>query len=137
MGLASMWVSAGMAPPFGSWSLIVAAGVLLGFFNFQIVLFIFARLLGGKGSFGSQAYVQSLFYAPLAIVQQVLAATPVVGHPLFFVLAAFSLVPTTTSLQAAHGYSMARSVITWLLPIVLNVVVVSVVVMVLLSRAAR
>lgn len=137
MGLASIWVAAGTPAPFGSWAVIVPLGVILGFFNFEIVLFIFARLLGGKGTFGTQAYVQSLFYAPLAVIQQVLAVTPLVGRLLFILLAIYSLVPTTTSLKAAHGYSTWRAVTTWLMPILLNVVVVFVVVMVLISNAAR
>jgi hypothetical protein len=93
-------------------------------------------LLGGKGSFGAQAYAQSLFYAPLAVVQQVFAVTPIIGRPLFFLLAVYSLLPTTTSLKAAHGYSTVRAVITWLLPILLNVVVVYVVVMLLIANAS-
>jgi hypothetical protein len=137
MGIASIWVSAGTPPPFSSWIVIAPVGVILGFFNFEIVLFIFARLLGGKGSFGAQAYAQSLFYAPLAVIQQVFAVIPIVGRPLFFLLAVFSLLPTTTSLKAVHGYSTRRAVLTWLMPILLNVVVVYVVVMLLISNAAR
>jgi hypothetical protein len=137
MGIASIWVAAGTRPPFSSWAVITPLGVVLGFLNFEIVLFIFARLLGGKGSFGAQAYVQSLFYAPLAVVQQVLAVTPIVGHLFFILLALYSLVPTTTSLKAAHGYSTWRAVITWLMPILLNVVVVFVIVMLTISNAAR
>ncbi len=131
MGIASIWVAAGVQPPFGSWAVIAPLGVILGFFNFQIVLFIFARLLGGKGSFGAQAYAQSLFYGPLAIVQQVLAVIPGVGRLLFMLLAAYSLVPTTTSLKAAHGYSTWRAVTTWLMPILLNILVVFGIVMML------
>lgn len=137
MGLASVWVAAGSRPPFSSWTVIVPLGVILGFYDFQIVLFIFARLLGGKGSFGAQAYVQSLFYAPLAVIQQVFAVIPVVGRPLFALLALCSLLPTTTSLKAAHGYSTWRAVATWLLPIVLNILVVFVVVTILTARATR
>jgi hypothetical protein len=137
MGIASVWVTSETPPPFTSWTVIAFLGVILGFFNFEIVLFIFARLLGGRGSFGAQAYAQSLFYAPLAVIQQVLAVTPILGRPLFVLLAIYSLVPTTTSLQAAHGYSTWRAVITWLMPIALNVVVVFVVVMLLISNAAR
>ena len=137
MGIASLWVAPGTPPPFSSWTVIAPVGVILGFFDFEIVLFIFARLLGGKGSFGAQAYAQSLFYAPLAVIQQVFAVTPVVGRPLFFLLAAYSLLPTTTSLKAVHGYSTWRAVLTWLLPILLNVVVVYMIVMLLISNAAR
>jgi hypothetical protein len=113
-----------------------APGVVYGFYSFQIVLFLFARLLGGKGSFGTRSYVQSLFYGPLALAQQVAATVPEVGGFLFAPVAAGSLIPTTTSLKAAHGCSGTRAVLTWVIPIVLNVVVV-VGVVVLLSRGHR
>ncbi len=136
MGLASVWVKRGTTAPVGSWALVVPLGVVYGFYTFQIVLFLFARLLGGKGSFGAQSYLQSLFYGPLAVVQQVAAAIPDVDRLLFALVAAGSLIPTTTSLKAAHGYSSVRAVLTWVLPILLNVVIV-VGVVVLLSRAHR
>jgi len=117
MGLASIWVRSGTSPPIGSWAAIVPLGVIVGFYDFEIVLFIVARLLGGKGSFGTQAYVQSLFYAPLAILQQVVVVTPTLARPLFALLAVCSLIPTTTSLKAAHGYSMLRAVLTWRPPL--------------------
>ncbi len=135
MGLASVWVPKGTVAPVASWPVLVPFGVVYGFYTFQIVLFLFARLLGGKGSFGAQSYAQSLFYAPLAIVQQSAAVTPVAGRVLFFILALWSLVPTTTSLKAAHGYSTGRAVLTWILPVILNVAVV-IVVVAIRSRAA-
>jgi hypothetical protein len=134
MGLASIWLKSGTPPPFASWAFIVPCGVILGFYDFEIVLFIVARLLGGKGSFGTRAYAQSLFYAPLAIVQQVLVITPVFARPLFALAAVCSLIPTTTSLKAAHGYSTLCAVLTWAAPIVLNVLAVMAVIMVV-SRA--
>jgi hypothetical protein len=134
MGLASIWVKSGTPPPLASWAFLVPCGVIVGFYDFEIVLFIVARLLGGKGSFGTQAYAQSLFYAPLAIVQQAFVAAPVLAHPLFALAAVCSLIPTTTSLKAVHGYSMTRTVLTWAAPIVLNVLAV-VVVIVVVSRA--
>ena len=136
MGLASAWVEKGTQPPFGSWSIIVFLGVIAGFYDFEIILFIFAWLLRGKGSFGTQAYVQSLFYAPLAVVQQIFAVIPGIGFILFIIVAAWSLVPTTTSLKAAHGYSTLKAILTWLLPVVLNIVVVYVVVQILSAKAA-
>jgi hypothetical protein len=136
MGLASFWVKSGTPAPVGSWVVVVPLGVVYGFYSFQIVLFLFARLLGGKGSFGTQSYVQSLFYGPLALVQQVAAAIPDVGRLLFALVAASSLIPTTTSLKAAHGYSSVRAVLTWVIPIILNVVVI-IGVVILVSRARR
>jgi hypothetical protein len=136
MGLASVWVKSGTPAPFATWAVVVPLGVVYGFYSFEIVLFIFARLLGGKGSFGAQAFVQSLFYAPLAVVQQLFAVIPVVGRILFALVALYSLFPTTSSLKAAHGYSTSRAVLTWMLPILLNVVVIVTVVL-LISRAAR
>lgn len=58
------------------------------------------------------------------------------GRLLFALVAASSLIPTTTSLKAAHGYSSVRAVLTWVIPIVLNVLVV-IGVVVMLSRAHR
>ena len=40
-----------------------------------------------------------------------------------------SLIPTTASLKAAHGFSTTRAVLTWAAPIALNVLVVTAVVM--------
>ena len=134
-GLASVWVDPGTQAPFGSWSLIIPLGVVVGFYDFQIVLFIFSWLLGGRGSFGSQAYVQSLFYAPLVIVQQVFTEIPYVGIVLFSLMAVYSLVPTTTSLKAAHGYSTIKAVLTWILPIILNITVVYIIVMILTAKS--
>jgi hypothetical protein len=78
-----------------------------------------------------------LFYAPLAVFQQVLAVIPIVGRPLFFLFAIYSLVPTTSSLKAAHGYSTWRAIITWLMPILLNILVVFVMVMIFIANADR
>lgn len=133
MGLASIWLESGTPPPFSTWALVVPCGVIYGFYTFEIVLFITARLLRGKGSFRRQTYLQSLFYVPLAIVQQVLATSPIGGHLLFGLVAAYSLIPTTTSLKAAHGFSTARAVMTWIIPILLNIVV-SLAVVLLVSR---
>jgi len=134
-GLASVWVRTGTPAPLGSWVVVVPLGVVYGFYSFEIVLFIFARLLGGKGSFRSQSYMQSLFYGPLALVQQVVAVIPGVGRAVFVLVAASSLIPTTTSLKAAHQYSTVRAVLTWVIPIILNVVVVTaIVLLVSLSR---
>lgn len=51
-------------------------------------------------------------------------------------MAASSLIPTTTSLKAAHGYSSVRAVLTWVLPVILNIVVI-VGIIILVSRAQR
>jgi hypothetical protein len=136
MGLASIWVRSGTPPPIGTWAFIIPCGVVCGFYNFEIVLFIAARLLGGKGAFGTQAYLQSLFYAPLSVVQQVLTVIPGVGRLLFAMVAVYSLLLTTTSLKAAHGYSTLRAILTWVIPIVLNIIVVTAIIL-LISRTAR
>lgn len=126
-GLASVWTNRAK-PPITSWLVLVPFGVVYGFYLFQVILCFVARLLGGRGSFGTQAYLQLLFYAPLAVAQQAVVVLPDAGRYLFAVLALCSLWPTTTSLKAAHGYSTARAVATWIIPIVLNVIVVIIVI---------
>jgi hypothetical protein len=49
MGLASVWVKSGTPAPVATWVVLVPLGVVYGFYSFQIVLFLFARILGGKG----------------------------------------------------------------------------------------
>jgi hypothetical protein len=70
-------------------------------------------------------------------MEPLLAVTPIVGRPLFSLLAAYSLLPATTSLKASHGYSTGRAVLTWFMPILLNIVVVYGVAMMLISNAVR
>lgn len=134
MGLAAVWVTKGTPAPFATWGVLVPVGVVYGFYTFEVVLFIFARLLKGRGSFGQQSYAQCLFYAPLAVVQQVLAVLPGVGLWPFGLVALYSLIPTTTSLKAVHGFSTIRAIWTWVLPILLNVIVSAVVVLLLYSQ---
>jgi hypothetical protein len=134
-GLVSVWIDSTTQPPFLTWSTIIPLGVIVGFYDFQIVLFIFAWLLRGKGSFGTQAYLQSLFYAPLVIIQQTLIVIPKIGFILFLLVAVYSLIPTTNSLKAAHGYSTIKAILTWLLPILLNIIIIYVVTMILISRS--
>jgi len=52
-----------------------------------------------------------------------------VGRAAFILVAVGSLIPTTTSLKAAHGYSTVRAALTWVIPIILNVVVVTAIVL--------
>ena len=136
-GLVSAWVDSTTQPPFFSWSIIISFGVIVGFYDFQIVLLIFARLPGGKGSLGTQAYLQSLLYAPLVIIQQTLIVIPIVGFVLFILVAVYSLIPTTNSLKAAHEYSTKKAILTWLLPILLNISIIYLVTMILISRSPQ
>lgn len=123
MGLASIWLPKSTAAPIANWGVLVPLGIVYGFYTFEIVLFVFAWLLGGKGSFKTQSYTQSLFYGPLAVMQQVTAVIPNFGGLLFALVAAGSLIPTTTSLKAVHGYSTGRALLTWIFPIILNVLI--------------
>jgi len=127
-GLAAAWVRNGTRAPWGSWQVLVPLGILSGFYSSEVFLWVIARLLGGRGSFKVQAYMQSLFYAPLALVQQVLIALPPTGRVAFALVATYSLLPTPTSLKAAHGLSTARAVVTWLIPILLTVVITAVII---------
>jgi hypothetical protein len=134
-GLVSAWVDNQVQPPFLNWSILIFLGTIVGFYDFQIVLFIFAWLLKGRGSFGTQSYLQSLFYAPLVIIQQAVIVVPIVGLILFGIVAIYSLVPTTNSLKAAHSFSTAKAILTWLLPIILNVIIIFIITAVLISRS--
>jgi len=132
-GLAAAWVRQGTQAPWASWQVLVPLGILSGFYSSEVFLWLIARCLGGHGSFKAQAYLQSLFYAPLALVQQVLIGLRPAGPVAFALIATYSLVPTTTSLKAAHGLSTVRAVVTWLIPVVLNIGITAVII----AMAAR
>jgi len=93
------------------------------------VLWLIAKLFGGKGAFGAQAYLMSLFVVPLTILSVLLSIVeviPVVGRYLFglvvLVVAIFNLVLTVRALQAAHALTGGKAAAVVLLPVAVGFV---------------
>jgi hypothetical protein len=60
MGLAAIWLKRGTPPPFGSWEIPVPCGVIAGFYDFEIALFIVARVGGSIPSLGTTSKPSSV-----------------------------------------------------------------------------
>lgn len=80
------------------------------------VVWVMAKLLGGKGSYSDQFYLYSLFGAPVMLVSGVLSIVPIVGGLIGGLLSLYSLYPLTMALKQVHGFDTMKAVIAWLVP---------------------
>ncbi len=111
-----------------------AIGALIGMVLFYVVFtllfsavtYIFAKLLGGKGSFSVHYYLPSLAMVPVALLTNVLGLIPIIGL-LSFIVSIYSIYLMTLAYQEAHGFDTLKAVLTWLIPGILLVVVMAVV----------
>ncbi|NIM47582.1 MAG: hypothetical protein GTN40_05510 [Candidatus Aenigmarchaeota archaeon] len=81
------------------------------------VLYIFAMLFGGKGSYTTQSYLYAIYYAPLSIITSILFLIPLAGIFLALIVMAYGLYLLTMALKEAHNYTTGRAVLTWLVPV--------------------
>jgi hypothetical protein len=68
------------------------------------ILFIIARVFGGKGTFREQIYTTLLFGVPLVIASYLLFLIPVAGTWLLYLPHIYSLVLLFISFQAVHQF---------------------------------
>lgn len=105
---------------------IVIMGIILGailVLVFEGVMFVVAKILGGKGSFGTQLHLTYAPYAPLTIASTILGLIPVVGGWLGLLLAVYYLYPLTIAMKETHKLGTVKAVVAWLVPAVLAFIV--------------
>ena len=88
----------------------------------SLIFFILAKILGGGGDFSTQTYLISLFTAPLVIISLV-QFIPVIGWILGILIMLYSLYPLTIALRESHGFSIARAILTWLIPYIVLILI--------------
>ena len=103
-----------------------AIGGLIGYYIGQVILWIFAKIFGGKGGLGFQANLLALFYAPLTVVNSILALIPVVGLILTLIVGIYELVLLTFGLKVTHEYSTGKAVLTWLVPAIIVAIIAAI-----------
>lgn len=102
---------------------------LIGFYLGNGIYYLLARLFGGKGSFGVQTYLASLFIVPLTVVTGilgVLSAIPCIniGSGLMGLgVAIFSLVLYARVISVTHNLDTGKSVAVLIIPLVLTFVI--------------
>ena len=92
---------------------IIAA--LIGSLIITAILWVVARILGGKGTYTQQYYLVSLYAVPVAI----LSIIPLVN----ILVILYGLYLLTVALREAHGYGTGKAVITWLILLVIVVII--------------
>ncbi|HLC50944.1 MAG TPA: YIP1 family protein [archaeon] len=102
--------------------------VLVGWFIGSGLYYIFAKILGGKGSFAQQSYLLALWYAPIVAISWI----PLIG----MVFAIYSLYLVTVSQRIVHKFSTLRAVLSWLLPLLIMIVLVFVALVFFFAGAA-
>ena len=98
-----------------------AVAAIAGSLLVTLVLFIFAKLLGGKGTFKAMYFCGSLFAVPLAIVYQI----PFVG----WLAAIYGLYLNVIAVRQVHGFSTARAVATVFIPAIIAALAVVLIVL--------
>lgn len=105
---------------FGLLAIIVTPIVLvIGWLIDSVILFIFAKLLGGKGTFTTQSYLLALYLAPIVVIITILGLIPLAGALLNLLVGLWSLYLLTMALKSAHGFDTLKAALTWIIPIVL------------------
>jgi len=102
--------------------------VVIGWLIVSGILYIFALLLGGKGSYTTQSYLYAIYSAPLSIVSSILMLIPFAGPFLAFIVMIYGLYLLTMALKEAHNYTTGRALLTWLIPVGIIVVILVVIV---------
>lgn len=84
-------------------------GSIAQFFIFSGLLYLSARLAGGRGSFKTQTYLYALFWVPLMVVSDSLELIPSAGTLLAVVLRVYTLYLCVLALASAHHIRLARA----------------------------
>jgi hypothetical protein len=95
------------------------------FFIFTGLLYLVARMFGGRGDFKTQAYLIALFWAPLMIASDVveLIPLPIVAKTLALLLRAYALCLCALALASAHRLRLARAWAALLAPVVVGLLI--------------
>ncbi len=102
------------------------------------VLYVLARIFGGQGDFGQQAYLQSLYGAPIGVVTTVLSILSVIPVGEFIwglaslVVGAYSFVLTVRMLKVVHNMTTGRAVAALLVPMIILVLIPCVIIMMMI-----
>jgi hypothetical protein len=106
--------------------------VPIGFYMNIGIMQISAMCFGGKGSFSSQAYLTSLFYAPLSIISAIgglLTAIPIVGLIILLIVSIFIIVANITLvirvIKINHSLSIRKAIGAFFAPIIILLVPLS------------
>jgi hypothetical protein len=92
-------------------------GTVLGFYLSNGLTYLGARVFGGSGDYGSQTYLQSLFFVPVGIVMSAVALVngiPIAGPCIVTIaalaLAIYSIVLNVRAIKVVHNLTTGKAV---------------------------
>ncbi len=92
-------------------------GSFAQFFVFAGLLYLSARLFGGRGSFKTQAYLIALFWVPLMLASDLVDLMPGVGSAVGALVRVYALVLCPLALASAHRLPLKHAWGALLLPV--------------------
>lgn len=94
-------------------------GSVAQFFIFAGLLYLSARLFGGRGSFKTQVYLLSLVWVPLLLVSDLveLIPLPIVPQTLGLLVRLYALCLCAVALASTHHFRLARAWSALLVPV--------------------
>jgi len=98
-------------------------GGLVGSLIFNAIVYVVAKVLNGKGQYGTQFHLGALVMVPVAIVNAALGIIPVLGGLLGFVVSLYGIWLNILAVKEAHGFSTGRAAAAVLLPLVVLAVI--------------
>jgi len=104
-----------------------AIGGIIGSMVFAGLVWGMAKVLGGKGEYGRQYYLYSLFGAPVTVINSVLGLVPFIGGLLSGLLSLYMLYPLTVSIKEVHKLDTVKAVLAWLVPVIIIAVILALV----------
>ena len=111
-------------------------GVPIGFFIGMGILWIFAKIFGGSGTFLHQSYAFSLFYVPVAAVSAIAGIIPVLGGIVSFALFIYGIVLAVYSIMASHRLTGGKASAVVLLPFAIAIILACVAIIALAAILA-
>jgi hypothetical protein len=115
-------------------------GTLVGFYISNGLVYIGARIFGGSGDYGTQAYLQSLFFVPIGIISAVVSlvyaipvAGPCIGIVVGLALSIYGFVLSVRVVKVVHNLATGQAVAAILVPVLVIIVGVACLLIVILA----
>jgi len=120
LGMLGLFINIGTAITVTGAGVVIGAAIVGSILTIigQGILFIIAKLLGGKGTIIQQYYLVALYAAPLTILSSVISLIPLVGL-LSLLIGLYELYLLLLVLTEVHQYGMGKAALTVFLPAII------------------
>jgi hypothetical protein len=113
----------------------IVIGAILGLIICSAILFLFAKIFKGKGSYAQQTFALSLPTSALLLIDGVLGWIPILGAIISVIAGLYYLYPLTIVLRETHKYSTGSAVLTWLIPAIIIFVIYAILIAIFAAQA--